>query len=192
MILALDPASRLGWCLLAPGGVPRAGSRRLGPVGCELGEALADLWHWLNLIIATEKPSLIVYEAPYVPVPRQPRLTKAGYGFAALAPAQAVSGPAPMNAKTIEKLCAITGVIQMVAFEQHIECRSCTTGQATAFFTGKARWKGGRVAKKAATIARCRQLGYAVTDDNAADAIAIALFAASFATHQARPAPALL
>lgn len=177
MILAVDPATRLGWCTLEPGGTPEAGSIRLGRAHCELGEALAELRAWLEDTIDQAMPSLIVFEAPYVPTPRRMRIGKAGTLFAHQGAPQAVAGP-PMNAATIERLCSIAGVIQMAAHEHGIECRSCISSQATGFFTGKTRW-GGREKKKTATVEMCRRLGYEACDDNAADAIAIAMFAES-------------
>jgi hypothetical protein len=70
----------------------------------------------------------------------------------------------------IEGMCGVYG----------IPCRDVNVATATKHFTGKSR-HGGRAARKAAVITRCKQLGYVAPDcidDNICDALAVWDYAA--------------
>ena len=171
-ILALDPAAVTGWCLGVAGEQPEYGHVRLAPPGSSIGRELAELRKFVETKLATEPVTAICFEAPYVPVPRKPRFGKAGNAVVQGA------GPPPMNALTVRRLSALAGVIEMVAWEYGILCREVTTQQASAYFTGHGRW-GGRAQKKAAVVAMAKRFGWAVENDNDADALAIFCFAES-------------
>ncbi len=165
MILALDTATTTGWAAGEPGGPPEFGSRRFE--ADNNAEIFAQFRFWLNALAFRFKPKLIVFEAPYIPVPHQPRFQKAGTAWS---PGR---GPPPMNAKTIRRLVGLVALVECCASELRIECLEATTGEISKFFTGRFR-HGGREAKKAATVEMCRLYGWNVgNDDNAADALAL-------------------
>ena len=169
MILALDTATRVGWASGEPGGEPEWGvadfASRSGT-----GEVLSRFRFWLMSKVIAWKPDLIVFEAPYIPVARAPRFVKAGTAVAA------VAGPPPMNASTLRRLLAMTGLVEEISFERGIKCREATVLDITRFFTGTTH-HGGRANKKAATIAACRRLGWETVSDDAADALALFAYA---------------
>lgn len=68
---------------------------------------------------------------------------------------------------TIEKLVGLVTHTQLVCYRRGIRRRSANASQVKKHFTGKGN------AKKDETVARARALGFRVTDDNAADAVAV-------------------
>jgi hypothetical protein len=160
VILALDTATVTGWACGKVGGTPKFGSRNFGGANVKRGLVFAQFRFWLHSGCAKLRPTLIVYESPYIP--RTP-----------------VNPPAPgarpfvMNADTLRRLLWFTGEIEEVAAELSIECREATTSEIAKFFTGKARWPGGRDEKKERTKEMCRAYGWDVTNDNEADALAL-------------------
>lgn len=158
MILALDTATVTGWASGPAGANPpllQWGSRDFSGRGGN-GEVVGKFRAWLCAKCYELKPRLIVFEAPYIPRPRERK-----------------GGPPPMNALTLRRLLGLVAVLESTAWELRIECCEATTGEISKFFTGK--WRhGGRDAKKAATIEMCTAYGWDVAgDDNAADALAL-------------------
>ncbi len=168
MLLALDSATTTGAAWGELGGQPQWAT--FAAKGDSLGEKISRFRFWLMSRVMALRPEWILYEAPYIPVPRAPRFAAAG-----TAVSRAPSGP-PMNAATIELLCGFTGTIQEIAFERQIKCRSATVLEITRWFTGTVK-HGGRANKKAATIEACRRLGWDTVSDDAADALALWAFA---------------
>ena len=168
MILALDTSSSTGAAWGEIGGSPEWEVIKFKG---EFGEKVSRFRFWLNSKIGEVRPQVLAYEAPYVPVPRAPKFVKSG----TLVPVP-IGGAPPMNAETIELLCTLVGLVREIAFERGIEPMRVTTLQATQYFTGTTR-HGGRAKKKAATIARCRQLGWETASDDVADALAVFAFA---------------
>lgn len=167
MILALDTATVTGWAAGRVGSAPAWGSQDFSDKAGS-GAVLGKFRYWLNQRCHEFSPKLIVFEAPYVPINRQPKFVRAGEGFAA-----GRGGPPPMNPLTLRRLLGLTGIVEATAYELGIECREATAGEITKFFTGRMR-HGGRDAKKAATITMCRAYGWDVADnDDAADALAL-------------------
>lgn len=161
MILALDPATTTGWACGPAGGRPKWGHRNFGGANVSRGLVFAQFRFWLHGGCAKLKPSLIVYESPYIPRMEQPRKPIPG------------QRPFVINADTLRRLLWFTGEIEEVAAELSIECREATTSEIAKFFTGKARWPGGRDEKKERTKEMCRAYGWDVENDNQADALAL-------------------
>lgn len=64
MILALDIATRVGWCVGARGETPRYGSVLLKGDGSAGGASLAAMSDWFSDALTVHKPTVVVYEAP--------------------------------------------------------------------------------------------------------------------------------
>ena len=171
MLLALDVATTVGFAFGKPGETPAWGSRSFAGKG-GTGEVVGKFRHWLGERCYALKPTLLTFEAPYVPRPQM----------------RVGAGPPPMNPLVLRRLLAMVGTVEAVAWELRIECREATPAEITKFFTGRARW-GGREQKKAAVIAACERLGWMVGDnDNAADALALWAMAEDILCPGIRPA----
>jgi hypothetical protein len=161
-ILAIDGAATAGFALGATGEEPRFGTRRFTGSNAS-GEVVARFSRFLRKTIEREQMlcqaiDVIAYEAPYFPT-----------GFR--------KGP-PANAKTLRRLLGLAEVIDAIAWEYRLRCYQATAGEVCSYLTGKSNW-GGRDKKKAATIAAAKRWGWAVEDDNQADALACWAFAES-------------
>jgi hypothetical protein len=157
IVLAIDGAATAGFALGATGEEPRFGTRKFTGGGAS-GEVVARFSRFLRQTIEREQPQIIAYEAPYVPGAWR-------------------SGP-PLNALTIRRLLGLAEITDAISFEYRIRCYQATAGEITSYLTGKSNW-GGRDKKKAATIAAARAWGWAVNNDNEADALAVWSFAES-------------
>ncbi len=156
MILALDTSTVTGWAAGRPGETPTWGERSFAGRGGN-GEVIGKFRHWVNQCCYELKPTLVVFEAPYIPRPgRGPKF----------------GGPPPMNALTLRRLLALVGEVEAVCWELRIRCVEATAPEISKFFLGNAR-QGGRDAKKAATIKMCGLYGWHTVSDNAADALAL-------------------
>jgi len=147
-ILFLDLATQMGFCEGAPGEQPRYGSHRLGTVGAENEEVFGGLLKWLGQKLLAFPPRLVVYEAPMLML---------GGGMAKSS-----------NIVTVERLVGLTAVAQAVCYGAKVPVRRANVQTIRKHFLGVARPEN----PKKAVIDRCRLLGYAPKDDNAADAIA--------------------
>ena len=166
MILCCDVATTTGFAWSEVGGTPQWSTVNFSGKG-GTGEVCAKFrFHLMDRVLAL-KPSLICMESPYVPIPRAPHIVRAGTD-----PSRASKGPAPMNPMVLRRLLAMVGLVEEIAFERGIKCRECVSSEFVKFWTGKGSW-GGRDAKKAAVMRVCRQRGYDIADDNAADALAL-------------------
>ncbi|WP_056033450.1 hypothetical protein [Loktanella sp. 3ANDIMAR09] len=160
-ILALDLATTTGWAICTPGVSMRSGSVRFAGPKEDQAMAFARYSEWLDDIFRENEITAVVYEQPMDP--RHMKNPK--------------TGRATTNFDTIRLLlglCAVT------------EARSRICGiprifEAPVQSVRKHLLKG-RPPKGEAKIAVARMLsilGYRPTDDNEADAIAIALFASA-------------
>lgn len=154
MILALDPARNFGWAAGEPGTTPRWGVVFLtGETTGAIGMSLRGM---LGRLFAEFLPDLVSFEAPYLPRPR-----RRGNG-----------GGTPANALTIRRLNGYAFTIETACAEARVRVVEVTPSEVSQFFLGTGhRLKRG--AKKIATIEMCRQYGWAVSDDNEADALSI-------------------
>lgn len=148
MILALDPATTVGWAAGEPGSTPQWGSRRFD--GKATGQVVGMFRHWFNQRCYDLHPTLVVFEAPYVPRP---------------------GAAVPMNPAVLRRLLGIVATIEACCWELRIRCNEVTTLEASRFFIGTQRLK--RDEKKLRTIETCRHYGWNVDNDNEADALAI-------------------
>lgn len=146
--LALDAATKCGWALWAPGMTkPAHGVFRLPPDADELGRPLEVLRSNLRDLHNLHGLTHIWYESPIV---RHP------------------------NIKTIQKLCAMTGMIEWMSYKLDAHCRQVMQQSWRKYFfnigTGKT-----EILKRAA-IEACHLRGWEPADDNAADALGILEF----------------
>jgi Holliday junction resolvasome RuvABC endonuclease subunit len=82
--------------------------------------------------------------------------------------------PKPVNMRTINRLVGMRAVAVMVAWERRARYREYAASQIATYFTGFARFVGGREAKKATTIWMAKTQGYDVgSDHDKADGLAV-------------------
>lgn len=148
-LLCLDLATASGWAAGPIGSTPTFGGFRVH--GSELGRWLADARAQLELLINCHRPTLIVFEAPAV-----------------YAGASALS--------TVRKLVGLTDLTELIAHDRGIPVREASAREIAKALLGRSPAK--RKPKKAATLAAIKALGFAVRDDNEADAVALWLYAA--------------
>ena len=155
MILALDLASVTGWACGEADEAPSHGYIRFATAGASHEAVFFAALQWTNGMIAQYKPKTIVWESP---LSTSFRIGKT-------------------NLNTTALLYGLPAVVGAAAYSRAIyNCRKADTRDVRLHFIGK---NPKRAIAKAATIARCQQLGWNVTDDNEADALAIWDYAAS-------------
>jgi len=149
LILALDLASVVGFAIGRPSDpIPVFGSFRCAPPQASLGAVYHGLSRWLVSTIASEKISLLVFEAP-------------------IAPSFLKGKTSAHTARVLIGLCAIA---EEIAFDLRIECREAQVRDVRAHFIG-GNFKRERA--KALTIEACKRLGWNVRNDNEADSCAL-------------------
>jgi hypothetical protein len=158
MILALDMATRTGWASGVIGASPTWGAHDFGRNRSN-GEVLAAFRAWLCRKVDEIQPTVVVFESPYMPGPNS-RFS------------------APANALTIRRLFAFAGFTEAVCVERRVRCYEARPSEITRAFLGGPAPRL-RAEKKAATVKMARLLGYAVADDDEADAVALWCFAES-------------
>jgi Holliday junction resolvasome RuvABC endonuclease subunit len=164
-ILTLDQSTRTGWAF----GVERSqdkylfGSFRM-PKRDDIGERLVIFRDGLVELIETHAPDLVAYETPFFPVGNQAQ-AKPGKGAA-------------FSVKTIKFLHNLEGVLieTTARYSLPTEHFPSSSWRVTALGYGRmpASAPEGENFKKL-MMARARQLGYAVKDDNEGDAIGLLL-----------------
>jgi hypothetical protein len=162
MIFALDIATVTGFCFGPVGAHPpllQWGMRDFSRKEASNGEVVALFRGWFAQRCYYLKPTLVLFESPYIPTGDKP------------------GGGARMNPFVLRRLLGMTGAVEAVCWELQIECRESVSAAFTKYVTGKGQYKS-RDEKKAAVIAACRWYGIEVgTDDNQADAAALWLYA---------------
>ena len=152
-VLALDPATVIGWAHAEPGGgKPTWGHQRLGRLGAETDEIAEALGLFLDARIDVLNPRYIVREDFYIG-----------------------GGRVPMNPQTIYVLCGIAWQIDLAARRRGIGCYKVQTSTMVRYFTGRGKYPD-RAAKKRATVRVCQFHGWTCTSDEA-DAIALLCYA---------------
>ncbi len=166
VLLAIDQATTSGFCVGKAGERPSWGSLRFDGRGP--GEIHANFRNWLVRVMTAERPSVVCFEKPYIPIGQKPRFAAAGTGeFWATASAK----PMQMNPLVLRRLLWMVGCIEEVCHQFNIpECREVSPSEISKFLLGRT---PKRAEKKAATIAMIRAYGFEVQDDNAADAVGI-------------------
>ena len=153
-VIAFDIATVTGWARGRVGGVPSSGTVSFGAKGAShnaiFGNALRT---FARMLEGEPRPEILVMEA--------------------LLPAEAVS-----NAETRNLLAGLQGICRGVAHMRKIyNIGVVNVGDVRQHFINYRNAPRDRA--KRDTITRCKQLGWAVADDNAADALACWHFACS-------------
>lgn len=155
-ILSLDIARTTGWAFGRIGDRPKFGTQRLTPPGASHAEIFGAMIGWLVPTLQVFQPDVLVYEAPFPP--------------------QQMGGKT--NFSTTRVLLGLPAIVEGVAYRVGgMQIREAAVGDVRASFIGTRRLK--RDLAKKAVMAKCRELGFAVADDNAADAVALWFHAAS-------------
>ncbi len=151
-ILALDTARRTGWAIGAPNQRVRFGHVTFPDAGIDdVGWIMDEFIRWLDPLIKLERPDAIVYEAPFV------------------------SGQTNQAAAYI--LLSLAGCVELVARWNGLagDLWKATPHQRNIHFIGTN--SIGREKLKLATIAKCRELGADVRNDDEADACSLLSYA---------------
>lgn len=151
-ILALDLATVTGWCIGAPGAMPRCGSMRFGDKDASSDAIFAHALRWISRFLADHRPQSLILESMLPP------LAKVG----------------ATSAATRDRLAGLHGIVRAVA---HL--RGVYTVSEVSVLVVRQHFCGSRSCGKHAVYEKCRALGYPVLDLDAADAAAIWHFACS-------------
>ena len=140
-ILALDLATNTGWCVGAPGGVPVLGTEKLPSTADDVGAFISAYNRWLLQTLCDTAPALVIYEQPSI--------------FSKTTPA------------TVIKLNGLASHTELVCHDHvpRLKYRQVNPSRLKKFWTGNGR------AEKSDMVAMARRYGFAVTDDNQADAV---------------------
>ena len=155
IVLALDIATKTGFAHDSPeDGRPLTGVFRApapegdAEDGWEFGRTFAGYRRWLVGLIGMVKPATVAFEAPLQIV-------------------QGNRSKVRTNQNTIRILFGLAAITEMVIAEAGVRPYEANV------MTVKRHFAGSGHADKAAMKARCRQLGWQIVDDNAADAAAL-------------------
>lgn len=149
LVLALDLATTTGYAHACPGQKPMFGSLRFGKTGTPRDASYRMFRIWIDEILTSLEPDLVVFESAAI--------------------ASALGGKT--TAETIKRLIGYCEHLEEICF-QRVELREANVRSVRGFFLGGAVQK--RDAAKAATIERCKVMGWDVGDDHdAADACAL-------------------
>ncbi|MGD9884601.1 MAG: hypothetical protein AB7E70_21660 [Hyphomicrobiaceae bacterium] len=175
-ILALDLATTVGWASAAPGyravlpisarhgvqewaanlALMRSGSHRIAPPGAGLPEFFHAFDLWLADMITVHQPDLLIFEAPII----------AG---------------GKTSVETARKLMGLAVLTELTGYR-----RSIPKVREENVITVKKHWTGHGRADKRMMIDAARQRGFEPADDNAADALALADYAAAMIERKQR------
>lgn len=153
VILAVDLAVRTGFAVGPVGEIPRSGCVALKKKGQDADVAFGNLIWWLNDVLAREKPSIIVKEAPLAL-----QVLARGHGSQA----------------SIEMTYGLHAITRGMGKRFGIEVRDAHDASIRKHFIGRGKM-GSREETKRAVVQRCHLLGFLPKDnfdDNQADAIA--------------------
>jgi len=145
-IIALDLATKTGIAVGKPGCVPICFTEVLGETGAHHGARFSQALRMMNRLIKQYQPGLIVLEAPI-----------------------GVHGGG--SKKRPEVLMGLRACVMGIAHMHHVPFQQHEVATIRKHFIGHGRLK--RVEAKAATIKRCKQLGWTVQNDDEADAAAL-------------------
>lgn len=142
MLLALDLATKTGWCVGDGSQIPVTGLVTMPDTGEDVGPFLDFYLRWLNLKITDESPTTVMMEAPV------------------MARAKLVAGKlvgAPQTIATTRKLQGLAGVTEMVAFQRGVKVREAAAATSKKTLTGNGR------ADKPDMVKIARRLGLPAT-----------------------------
>lgn len=153
-ILALDIATVTGLAFGTPGDQPYYFAHRMAKTGDDDDDAVAEMIRWLNGIFKTYQPTHFYREAS---------LPSSGMGAK-------TTHATSTRLIGLNKAAGATAVLRGIPRSNR---RDVFPQTHRKFFVGQARPEN----PKAATIKRCREMGWEPQDDNVADALAIWSFA---------------
>jgi hypothetical protein len=154
-IMALDIATKTGFAIGPVERPNRFGSFRCAPDGSSSGAVFAGFMKWMAEQLSAFKPRVIIFEAPMPPSQMAGKTT----------------------ADVARRLLGLPAIAEAVAYHFGVyDVREASVGDVRHYFLGRRNIKSAEA--KAATIKKCRVLGYSPEDDNAADAIALHRFIA--------------
>lgn len=156
-VLALDLATQAGWARGFPGADPLCGTIRFASEGASHGAIAAGAITWLaDYLAIPPKPDVIVYEATL------PSAFKIG----------------KTTAHTTRVLNGLCFILEGVAHLRGVyDIRFAKVDDVRRHFIEGIPCARGE--QKAAVVSKCRSLGWAPQDDNAADALALWSFQCS-------------
>jgi hypothetical protein len=147
-VLALDLASVTGWAVGEPGGTPAHGSIRFASAGASHEAIFAAALKWISDKITFYAPGMIVWEAPMATSFRRGNT----------------------NTNTTTLLFGLPAIVGAVAYLREVyDVRKAYTKDVRQHFIGQN--AKGHIGKKL-VIRQCRAMGWSVSDDNEADALA--------------------
>lgn len=114
MILALDLATKTGWCLARAGDPVRVGTHVLPSTGKDIGTFLLRHQHWMEQVFIDHRPELVVYESP---------ILRSGQTQIA----------------TLRKLYGLAGVTEMVSTARGVPCFEVNLATAKNLLSGNGR-----------------------------------------------------
>ena len=158
-LATFDLATTVGWACGAPSQRPMWGHERMAPTGSGPGTVALNSMGWLDHKIGDLKPSHVFAEDQYL-------------------------GGNRINPDVLRRLYGLRFMCEAMCEKHGASLTWVPIATVTKFFTGLARWPKGE--KKQATMRICALYGWAVSDDNEADALALFLYG----EHQLLPAAA--
>lgn len=159
-LLALDLASKTGWCASAPGRRLAYGLLRLPKTGDDIGWFLEEYQRWLEKACEEWPLDWIIFEEPLKPHgkvnPKNPRQVTQN-----------------TNITTLRKLYGLTAATELVARQRGIAYREVHLSTWRKSFLGVGSGRKSEEFKRMA-IQMCQQIGLEdVTNDNTAEAIGL-------------------
>lgn len=115
MLLALDLATRIGWCCGRGERLPVVGSYQLDAQPNEIGAFLSEFELWLAGVLTEVEPEMVIFESP------------APAGFNSLS--------------SIRKTLGLAGVTEMVCYRRNIEAREIAPASVKKGLSGNGRAK---------------------------------------------------
>lgn len=154
-ILFLDLATKFGWCEGEPGGKPIFGSERFAPEGSGSGAVFGGAFKWTFNRCQAFRPRRIVFEAPLDPRHLGPKTTR----------------------DTALRLIGLPACVEGAAYLCGVWDVSEARADDIRYFLLAKKVK--KAEAKGLVIRKLRELGYDVSDPDAADALAGWLYACS-------------
>ncbi len=115
MLLALDLATRIGWCCGRGERLPAVGSHALSSRPNGIGAFLSEFEIWLAMVLTDVEPEIVIFESP------------APAGFNSLS--------------SIRKTLGLAGIAEMVCHRRNIEAREVAPATVKKQLSGNGRAK---------------------------------------------------